>query len=888
MGQAAPVHRSVLIVEDQSIIAGDLRERLSELGYDVCAIADNSDDAVQYAQKFRPSLIFMGIVLRGTEDGIQAAQRIQAYMDIPIVFLTAHAEASTIERAMRASPDGFLIKPFDARDLRITAEIAISRHPSARRARSRETTPGDTHLGVPMDGIENWRPFSGDIEAYLSFQAQLHSALAAAPTLAEAASAGLRVVGVWLGATSAAAFDLRAGSTPVATWGWAPSPARPEDLPPDREPVVVRAEGLELVLPLPRMEMAMVWWAPDGEDRKEQQTRLLGLATDELGRALEHWWVERRLREAEQRRALLYQHALHAVISTDADGRVLEYNAAAATLLGLNEHSVGRPVLEHMGLDIGMAELCAQTHHQRPARLPNGQEGVLEIAVVEMAPLRTGTPVWTFFIHDTTALHHAQAAIEAARNDNRKADQDRLHFMCCFNHDIRTSVNRMVGMAELARKSSSPADVLACVERIQVNSVTLTDLLDNAMDFSSIKVGLLKLEELVFDVWSLVDEVAHGWAGRAYRKGLSIHTLVDPDVPRYLVGDYSQLRTALGKLLSNAIGFTDRGSVQLTAALSTEATPRLLIAVKDTGIGISAADQERLFIPFFRARSARYTPGTGLGLNISRSLIQQMGGEITVQSACGVGSTFRVFLPLRRDPDDLADPVQQTEQEIWVHSADPVERGELLRHISAAGYRALAWETEPPSSNLPELIVADCEAEAAVRSFRRAGTKVVGITRAGSKATGEGFDELLYRPVGPRCMVEALILHTSLLPPEGRARLTLVVDDNPDRSTDRGVDPTPLVLVVANKFRTGDLIKRVLEKGQRFRVLTAADAKAAHGLMLRNYFDLAFLDVELPGVGGTRAACPASESLSHDHAPGGRHGPAPDPGASAGLSFRGL
>ena len=850
MSQAAPVDRSVLIVEDQSIIASDLRERLTELGYDVCAIADNSDDAVQYAQKLRPSLIFMGIVLRGTEDGIQAAQRIQTCMDIPIVFLTADADTSTIERAMCASPDGFLIKPFDARDLRITAEIAISRHPSARRARNRETTPEDIHLGVPTDGIENCRPFSGDIEAYLSFRAQLHSALEAAPTRVEAASAGLRVVGAWLGATSAAAFDLCAGTTPIATWGRAPSPARPEDLRPDREPVVVRAEGLELVLRLPRMEMAMVWWAPGGEDRKERQTRLLGLATDELWRALEHWWVEGRLREAEQRRALLYQHALHAVISTDADGRVTEYNAAAATLLGLNEHSVGSPVLEHMGLDIGLAELCAQTHHQRPARLPNGQEGVLEIAVVEMAPLRTGTPVWTFFINDTTAQHHAQAAIEAARNDKRKADQDRLEFMCFFAHEIRTPVNAMVGMAEIARNSSSPADVLECVERIQVNSVVLTALLDDAVDFSRINAGPLKLEECSFDLWSLVDEAAHRWADRAYRRGLSIHTLVDPDVPRDLVGAYRELRTVLEKLLSNAIRFTDYGSVQLTAALSTEATPRLLIAVKDTGIGISAADQERLFSRFFRVAPPRFPVGLGLGLYISRSLVQEMGGEITVQSECGVGSTFRVFLPLRRDPNYMADPVQQTEQEIWVHSADPVERGELLRHIAAAGYRALLWEKEPPSSNLPELIVADCEAEATVRSLRRAGAKVVGITREGSEATGEGFDELLYRPVGPRRILDALILLTPLLPPAGRARPTLGVANNPDSLTDRGVDPTPMVLVVAKDVDTSERIKRSLEKGKRFRVLTAADAKAAHDLMLRNHFDLAFLDVDRRGLGG--------------------------------------
>ncbi len=1063
MAQAAQLDRSILIVEDQSIIAWDLSERLTHLGYDVRAIADNGDDAVQYAQELRPSLVFMDIILRGKEDGIQAAQRIQERMDIPIVFLTAHADTATIERAMRAAPYGYLVKPFDERDIRTTAEIAISRHRAALRSRLLEVAFQDAHLGIVvlesdsknviyknrpfarmfgrpfvepypneqlvlpttesqkaardklMEAIQNSKPFTGDIEvlrpdgssfwdrivlslvrdggltthlllqhtditeekvrettlfdldrrlddlrksnAHLSFQAQLHAALQTAPNMVEASAAGLRLIGEWVTATSAAAFDLRGSPMMIASWGEPPSPVWPELAHITDRLVAPERAYLDMILPLQRMEMALIWRTAREDSLQERQSRLFELLAEHLERGLEHWWMERQLRETEHRRALVYQHAFHAVISTDGDGRVAEYNAAAAHLLGLHPGSVGASVLQYLLVGMDFTELCARAHHECPATLPDGQKVVVEIAVV-----RTNAPVWTFFVQDITARHNAQAAMEAARNSALEADQAKSEFLASMSHEIRTPLNAVLGMADIALHSSSPAEIRACLERIQHNGDALLGLLNGVLDFSKINAGQLELEERSYDIWDLVGAVAEGLASRAYQKGLEIRALVNPEVPGHLVGDQQRLRQVLVNLLSNAIKFTDRGSVELAVDLSAESTPRLVIQIRDTGIGISAADQEQLFNRFFRAERTRSYAGTGLGLTISRSLVLQMGGEITVESARGVGTTFRVFLPLRRVPNHVADPIHRVPGEIWVCSTDPVERAELMRHIDAGGYTAVSWENVRPTGVLPELIVADVEAEERVRPFRSSGVKVVGITRLGSGATGEGFDDLLHRPFGPRRLLARLRSHVaqpSVVPVvqpaglSGRSRPILVVDDSQDNwmvvqkylkgmgfsvevATDgrqavelaerrdyalvimdidmpvmdgmeataairlrekkmchlrtpvialtahatknveqccrevgfddyhtkpvgrrilksiveSWVDPTPLVMVVDDTPDMRHLLSRFLENGKRFRVLTAADAEAAHRLMDRYLFDLAFLDLEMPGVGG--------------------------------------
>src|SRR5262249_36130809 len=117
----------ILIVEDEAIVALDIEERLRRLGYDVVGIVDSCADALASAAELRPDLVLMDIELRDDRDGISAAEQLRAEMAVPVVFLTAYADAETIDRAKRASPHGYVVKPFDERDLRATLEVALYR-----------------------------------------------------------------------------------------------------------------------------------------------------------------------------------------------------------------------------------------------------------------------------------------------------------------------------------------------------------------------------------------------------------------------------------------------------------------------------------------------------------------------------------------------------------------------------------------------------------------------------------------------------------------------------------------------------------------------------------------------------------------------------------------
>ncbi len=128
----------VLIVEDEILIAEELRERLLHLGFSVIAAVDSADEGVAIATRERPDLVLMDIRLRGEKDGIQAACEIRQKVDLPIVYLTAYSDRLTVERAKRSDHDGFLLKPFHRRDLRSTIEVAMERHAIREKLRKRQ------------------------------------------------------------------------------------------------------------------------------------------------------------------------------------------------------------------------------------------------------------------------------------------------------------------------------------------------------------------------------------------------------------------------------------------------------------------------------------------------------------------------------------------------------------------------------------------------------------------------------------------------------------------------------------------------------------------------------------------------------------------------------
>lgn len=243
-----------------------------------------------------------------------------------------------------------------------------------------------------------------------------------------------------------------------------------------------------------------------------------------------------------------------------------------------------------------------------------------------------------------------------ARDEAQQANLAKGRFLANVSHELRTPMNAVLGMTELALAEELPATARDYLQTaFQSGSVLLT-LLNELLDFSRLEAGKFPLERRPFDIAALVDETLRPLAVRAREKGLRFDYALTADVPSFLRGDPLRLRQVLVNLVGNAIKFTHQGQVDVKVAVEESDSAEVLLActVADTGIGISAVDQQRIFAPFTQANdsTARNFGGTGLGLAISASLVNLMGGRIWVQSEQGQGSTFRFTVRLARADSD--------------------------------------------------------------------------------------------------------------------------------------------------------------------------------------------------------------------------------------------
>ena len=254
----------------------------------------------------------------------------------------------------------------------------------------------------------------------------------------------------------------------------------------------------------------------------------------------------------------------------------------------------------------------------------------------------------------------ANAHQEALRASQLKSD-----FLATISHEIRTPMNGIVGMTELLAATPLNEDQRESLEIIGKSADALLTIINDILDLSKIEAGMVDLNEEVFSVRTVVDDVVNLLALGVQEKGLVLQTNVFPAVPHFCRGDPFRLRQVLINLVGNAIKFTERGSVSLTVNLTdrpeqTDADAALRFEVTDTGRGISSVEIGRLFKPFTQldASATRKHGGTGLGLAISRSLIELMGGEIGVTSRLGQGSTFWFWTPLKPVASETAHDEQ--------------------------------------------------------------------------------------------------------------------------------------------------------------------------------------------------------------------------------------
>jgi CheY-like chemotaxis protein/nitrogen-specific signal transduction histidine kinase len=229
---------------------------------------------------------------------------------------------------------------------------------------------------------------------------------------------------------------------------------------------------------------------------------------------------------------------------------------------------------------------------------------------------------------------------DATERPNRR----NIDFVANISHELRTPMNAVIGMVEVALKEDISRTVRHYLETAKESADVLLRLLNDILDFSKMDAGGFVLECEPLSLRTLLDDTTMAFSGQAYQKGLELACHIPADVPDGLVGDPQRLRQVLANLVGNALKFTNRGEVviRVTVESYTSEEVCLWFSVSDTGIGISPQDQERIFAPFIQADASttRLYGGTGLGLAIVSELVSMMGGRLWVESELGVGSSF--------------------------------------------------------------------------------------------------------------------------------------------------------------------------------------------------------------------------------------------------------
>jgi signal transduction histidine kinase/ActR/RegA family two-component response regulator len=264
-----------------------------------------------------------------------------------------------------------------------------------------------------------------------------------------------------------------------------------------------------------------------------------------------------------------------------------------------------------------------------------------------------GATIW--IAEDVTERRAVDQALARARDDAEAANRAKSAFLANTSHEIRTPLNGLVGLARLARQPGlAEARRERYLAQIDDSAQALSGVISDILDLSKIEAGKLRLESVDFDLHTLLESIEHGYAALAEARALSLEMVVRAGVARRVRGDPVRLRQVLTNFLSNALKFTEHGGVRITVL---QATPtRMRFEVKDSGPGIDAATQARLFTAFTQAdeSTTRRFGGTGLGLSICRELAELMGGEVGVISEPGRGSLFWAELPL--PPSTQAGP----------------------------------------------------------------------------------------------------------------------------------------------------------------------------------------------------------------------------------------
>ncbi|NGN43287.1 response regulator [Mesorhizobium sp. CGMCC 1.15528] len=581
------------------------------------------------------------------------------------------------------------------------------------------------------------------------------------------------------------------------------------------------------------------------------------------------------LQESEERFHGLIDALGDLVVHRDREGHIVYANKVFAELIGSDLRKISGHTLSELGIEVGIVPDAAFSDGECLSstdvaiRAPGGPRWFswIELSVRDK---ETGTVSHRAIARDITARKRAETALINARERAEYASQAKSRFLATVSHEIRTPMNGIMGMAKLLADTGLTPEQRTYVGAVSTSASALLALIEDLLDYSKIEAGRFDPEPQPMSPRDIADNVVELLASRAFAKNIGLGCHVAPEVPQMITADPGRVRQVLLNLIGNAIKFTDAGGVLVTVTRVTDENSDMIrFSIADSGQGLRKGDMERIFDEFEQAdgTSTRTHGGAGLGLAISKRIVQSMGGAISVESSYGKGSEFSFTIPAADaiDGGNVRGMVLAGRR-VVILSSNRVEAEAIARSIRAHGGMVEIAETQSQAIALAkscDTLLIDAALERndgrLLKRLRQAGfdtcqaVTLIAPTDRGMLGDfrNSGYSTFLARPVRGETLLRVLLTAGSGAL-EASAAPKRRVPSKPGNKRQVGLS----ILIAEDNDINAMLARAALQKaGHRVDVVGNGKAavEAVTGGTQKHRYDAVLMDLHMPVMDGLDA-----------------------------------